>query len=88
MARLERYPEALDLSRRIAGKFDYEPARMLHSRLEKLLAEAAPIDLDEIDRILEGGLHFKDQRSPTPEARRPTGTRNPLIGWLLNLFSR
>lgn len=64
LSRLERYADAMELTGRLIDEFEYEPARLLHAKLEKYTESAKLLDLDRIDEELSGSLGFHSTTAP------------------------
>ncbi len=81
LARLERYADALELTGRLIEEFEYEPARLLHAKLEKRTESAKLLNLDEIDVELSGALGFKS--TAAPPALPVESSSSAKVNWIL-----
>lgn len=81
LARLERYADAMELTRRLIDEFEYEPARLLHAKLEKRTQSAKLLNLDSIDEELKGTLGFKS--TATPRALSVESSSSAIPYWIL-----
>ncbi len=84
LARLERYADALELTVRLVEEFKYEPARLLHAKLEKRTESAKLLDLGKIDDELSGGLGFKSTAAPPALPALPVeSSSSAKVNWIL-----
>ncbi len=82
LARLERYADAMELTGRLIDEFEYEPARLLHAKLEKRTQSAKLLNLDRIDEELSGALGFNLGAAPPvlPVESRASSNTNWILG--------
>lgn len=81
LARLERYADAMELTGRLIDEFEYEPARLLHAKLEKRTQSAKLLNLDRIDEELKGTLSFKS--TAAPRALSVESSSSGIAYWIL-----
>lgn len=83
-ARLERYPQAIDLLEQIVRQTNYEPAQYLLEKLEGRTASAMEIDLSTFDDEMTSNLDFESSEPSSPPALpRDESPPSARFNWIL-----
>lgn len=81
LARLERYPESIELLERVLSESDYEPAQKLKEKLEERSAAAPVIDISKFDDEISGSFNFD---SAPPASHMDESPASAKVTWVLS----